>query len=646
MKKLIFLMSFVLCIGEFAFAQSLDNTIFRPIEDTKLSVTKAGIICSATESIDISSLSSLTSIAVSGSIEYDDYKYGFVRVILVDKNSDEYLIMEENKLFTKESKFDYAPTCIETRMLDNVSPLYIKIISFHALTTIDSIYYTDSKRMPFNKETEAQVHKKQITYWCNLWNQYNKENNQLWYASVDESNYKITYSTVSKMYGRDDSFIPDGMELYAGGIFVIRDYSDNKQARFTPKKTNTNIVSNYVESFDWRNRHGKNWITSIKNQVNPYEPTYGNGGCWAFAACGAVESAYQLYFNRITNIDLSEQELGSCSIGSLHSGGRSFSALSYIKNNSIMTEEDFPFLNNCTIPCSNKSDTPIELVNISSIGNVSNSENEYKDALINHGPVTITLDNDWNNHAMLLIGYKVVEIGDTIQYMPYGTAEQNYVINANSEYLGQTIWIMKNSFGNNHQNHGYLYAVVENFSYLKHVYYVGYPVTSSRYNTDSIICEDRDGDGYYFWGLGPKPAHCPVCAPDIPDGDDSNPTIGPIDTYGFPLPYIDPADTIIISSNTTISNTWNLCDHIRITNNATLTITSTGIVNLNGHNKIIVDSGTLVIDGGIVNKARVIANEGGSVFLRNNGFVHLDSLGYFTIEEGASFQHESGKIMR
>jgi hypothetical protein len=25
-----------------------------------------------------------------------------------------------------------------------------------------------------------------------------------------------------------------------------------------------------------------------------------------------------------------------------------------------------------------------------------------------------------------------------------------------------------------------------------------------------IVCEDRDGDGYYYWGIGPKPSNCPL----------------------------------------------------------------------------------------------------------------------------------------
>ncbi len=46
------------------------------------------------------------------------------------------------------------------------------------------------------------------------------------------------------------------------------------------------------------------------------------------------------------------------------------------------------------------------------------------------------------------------------------------------------------------------------------------------YDDSDIDCADNDGDGYYNWGIGPKPAHCPNC-PDEEDSDDSSPLIGP-----------------------------------------------------------------------------------------------------------------------
>ncbi len=59
------------------------------------------------------------------------------------------------------------------------------------------------------------------------------------------------------------------------------------------------------------------------------------------------------------------------------------------------------------------------------------------------------------------------------------------------------------------------------------------PITSEIQNYQ-VQFEDADGDGYYWWGLGPKPANCP--GPDQADGDDSDPTKGPLDQYGYCMP--------------------------------------------------------------------------------------------------------------
>ena len=45
----------------------------------------------------------------------------------------------------------------------------------------------------------------------------------------------------------------------------------------------------------------------------------------------------------------------------------------------------------------------------------------------------------------------------------------------------------------------------------------------------SVACNDKDGDGYYNWGLGAKPSTCPVNSLNDKDSDDSDPCIGPLD---------------------------------------------------------------------------------------------------------------------
>ena len=63
-------------------------------------------------------------------------------------------------------------------------------------------------------------------------------------------------------------------------------------------------------------------------------------------------------------------------------------------------------------------------------------------------------------------------------------------------------------------------------------YYAETPIYSITLTDQDIVCEDADGDGYYYWGIGQKPANCPYWVPNIPDGDDSNINLGHMDPYG------------------------------------------------------------------------------------------------------------------
>lgn len=64
-------------------------------------------------------------------------------------------------------------------------------------------------------------------------------------------------------------------------------------------------------------------------------------------------------------------------------------------------------------------------------------------------------------------------------------------------------------------------------------YKLSTPITTLNYTNNDIVISDTDNDGFYFWGIGPKPSSCSSYVPDIADGDDSNPLLGPLDQYGY-----------------------------------------------------------------------------------------------------------------
>ncbi len=66
-----------------------------------------------------------------------------------------------------------------------------------------------------------------------------------------------------------------------------------------------NETSNLPSSWDWRDVHGENWLTSVKNQGS-------FGSCSVFGPIGVQEARINLYFNQHIDVDLSEQYILDC----------------------------------------------------------------------------------------------------------------------------------------------------------------------------------------------------------------------------------------------------------------------------------------------------------------------------------------------
>ncbi len=419
------------------------------------------------------------------------------------------------------------------------------------------------------------------------------------------------------------------------------------------KKDSTTSISrtsnsNYVESFDWRNRHGRNWMTCLKSQIEPANKISGNGGCWAFASCATVEAGLNLQFNQLLDYDLSEQELGSCTNGSLHTGGTHEHTFNFIKNVGIITEECMPFENDENISCANKCDNPSDIISIYSYKEISSHEDTLKHHLINYGPFYGSIYNVYLHHAMCLCGYGTVHAGDSVTYLPYGAGQapiKRFIETGNS-LIGKTYWIYKNSYGINNKDDfaGYFCVILDSVSPKNRHAVINSNIHSLVYNKNDIVCEDRDGDGYYFWGLGEKPAHCPSCSPDLPDGDDSDPNLTVMDEYGYFLPMTIQNDEIIIYD--TIWNCDNtLCGDILIQNNATLVIRNANITLQHPLSHILIENGaTLIVDSGTITNANIIVNSGGRLIIRNNGIVKQGENDNININLGGILQIESGKI--
>ena len=440
-------------------------------------------------------------VLASGRAKFTTNK-GFVRILLTDDHGYDLLIYESIPLISPNNVDIFSDitteasnipanlkNCkvrveIENARLDN---LVIKILANNH-TNIQRIVATDR---------------------ISKINSVLRDKKALWVAG-ETSISKMSYEEKKALFGGK---VPDlqGAEYYVGGIFELN--NKNYQAPTS---------SDFVDNFDWRNRHGKNWLTSVKDQQSC-------GSCAIFSSVGAVEAMTNLYFNKKIDIDLSEQQIVSCLNGDCQSGWMPADALLFCKTSGVVEESCFPYQMNSSIPCHNICSNPNEQIKISGkvdfpSSNYPKTEESLKKMLIKFGVISGGI-RSWV-HALVLVGFGTIKAGDKIKL-----GAGNFItIPMNDPRIGQTYWIFKNSWGSWWGDSGYCYVKVD-IRDIEWTHALLTPITSKNYKESDIVCEDRDGDGYYWWGIGEKPKTCPNC-PDEPDGDDSNPILGPMDEYG------------------------------------------------------------------------------------------------------------------
>lgn len=606
------------------------------------------IAYTTTSEFPLDNVSAISGLSISGRSQLNS-DTSLVRVLLIDNTNKSYLVYED--FYLTASDLDFQDMAFETAFLDSVIPSKLKIIIRDAtLYLTDISYHHENSPLTRSFGTDRTILAKtqqqtQEEYMIDRWNEYNDANNQYWFAGKTPLSGLSYEAKKAALGATSDAYLSDGLEYYVGGFFVMRDIKPQDSLEITPFPS----YSNYVESFDWRNRHGRNWMTSVKNQMDPDNATSGNGGCWAFAACATVEAKMNLQFNQLLDYDLSEQELGSCTDGSLRYGGNHDQAFSYIEGIGIVTEECMPFLNDAYIPCEEKCNNPTDVITIDHYNTIRNNADTLKHYLINNGPFYSVVNNVWMNHAMCLCGYGTIHEGDSVMHLKYGKNEppkKKYII-AGDSLIGKTYWIYKNSYGLDHHFSfdGYYHLIFSTSSIQKNHTVVKGNVHSTVYNHEDVICEDRDGDGYYFWGSGDKPSHCPSCAPDEPDGDDSNPRLTAMNEYGQFLPTIQLTD-VVITTNVQWNVNDTLCGDVYIQDNAALTITNANITLHPLSHILVEEGGTLIVDNATILNADIVVNAGGSLIVLNEGILQQGENDNIDVKLGGLMQFETGEIRK
>ena len=525
MKKLSFLALLALVAldsfcqenGLFVLQNQPDRRI--PVDKTMNENTQLNIFVSKT---------AISGLAISGDIYlYSDSS--LVRLILVDQNGDEYLIYETYPILAGLKQFSIAGVAEETSSLDQVIPIRVTVELVDASIHLKEIIVSEGGGLQEDIKNERLV--QQSLNKIRRINENIQRLGQKWVAG-ETSLSRLSYQEKKSMFGGS---IPNfqGLEYYVGGVFVL---PGGKQR--DPNLTGTKSVtaapaeSKYVKEYSWRNRHGEDWVTGVRNQVD----------CrcdWAFGATGALELMINLYFNQHLDYDLSEQQLISCMLEGCN-GGWVTAALNYLTFTGIYLDDCYAYEGIAKRCMEGNTCSPNEQFHFFGWTTIQ-SEEDFKRAIIK-GAAAVDIIG-WKQ-GMQITGYKVLEAGDSLFVR---NVDQGWIkIDPGDPLIGKTAWICKLSYGKYWGDEGYMYLVGEAWDLA---FCSLYGRAFSPFHDDSdILCVDNDNDGYYSWGIGPKPEHCPE-SPAEPDGDDSDPCIGAINEYGIfssTTPAPETNDTLIL----------------------------------------------------------------------------------------------------
>lgn len=340
------------------------------------------------------------------------------------------------------------------------------------------------------------------------------------------------------------------------------------------------------------------------------------GSCWAFATLGLTEVIANLYSSEHIDYDLSEQDLicnggaGNCDGGSVFDGLTYGMAFGYISESCYSYDTI-----NYDDSCGNHCDNPNPVIKINNYEyNLLPSEKNYDSVrvdLINYGPLGFTYRiTDSSAHAVVLAGFEFNPKDSTL------------------------IWIIKNSKGLTWGDHGFGYLQLEDF---RHFIRLIPPIYENNVMI-SAQCEDKDLDGYCFWGLRERPENCP-CEEEYEDCDDSNPLVGNYDENYNCRCLIDYNSTLLhISSDTTWSDSLIVQNPIVIDSGACLTITA--VAQLHPDVKITINrGGKLTLNGGKLTNACPGLWEGIDVLGSDTAQYYSQYFGVLEIKNGGTIEN-------
>ena len=262
--------------------------------------------------------------------------------------------------------------------------------------------------------------------------------NSFAYDNNDEINKLNKNSVNGVIFGRN-SFInhtqSEFSELYKGLMKVSQEYETNC-ATFVLRPQD---YTSPPESWDWR-KYGA--VTSVKNQGKC-------GSCWSFSAVGALEGAWAISTGQLLNF--SEQQLMDCSrrYGNMAcNGGLMDKAFEYAIDNGMCKLEDVPY-NTQTGFCTKTVKNCAKVATFNHCFSIpANNERLLREAVFRF-PVAVSIEADTKTFQFYKSG--ILDSSNCGTEIDHGALVVGY-----GKEDGNNYWIVKNSWGSDWGENGYI----------------------------------------------------------------------------------------------------------------------------------------------------------------------------------------------
>ena len=301
-------------------------------------------------------------------------------------------------------------------------------------------------------------------------------------------------------------------------------------------------------SFDWRNKDGKNYVSG---EVGDQEDC---GSCWAFAATGAIESAFKIYYNQPNKIyNLSEQDLISCYkiTTGCSKGENAYTAAfylfgGYLQTTGITSENNFKYFAE-EVSC-DKYKSSNFIYNIYKTKNyiwISYDNDTIRNLLYSVGPGSLSIYRVSSSILYYKGGiYKDVISSQQDPQLYQYTSHSVLLIGYGTGSFGDKYWTIKNSWGDDWGEqdeggggYGRVYEFNYRFNYIVPIEPVSevkgdvWPV-GSKYCGDGVVTlEDLYAMAKGIVTAGDSFNDCQKKKADLPTGSPCRPPDGEIDLF-------------------------------------------------------------------------------------------------------------------